>query len=73
MRPDLHSRRLGPTDDPECVENTRNPAQDTQTDVDQEIRAASALDEDRHGRDEEGEEVEEDVGRRRRRAVRHGV
>jgi len=43
------------------VQNTRNPAENRETDVDQEIGAAPALEEDRNRWKKEGEEVEEDV------------
>lgn len=42
--------------------HTRNPSQNAQTDVDQEIGATAALDEDGDRRHEKREEVEEDVG-----------
>lgn len=45
----------------QLTQHTGDPAEDTQTDVDQEVGAAAALDEDGDGRHEERQEVEEDV------------
>jgi len=44
------------------MDDAGDPAEDPEADVDEHVCAASALEEDGDGRDEEGEEVEEDVG-----------
>jgi hypothetical protein len=44
------------------VQDAGNPAQDAEADVDEEVCRAAALHEDGHRRQEEGEEVKEDVG-----------
>lgn len=56
---------LVPADDVPGVDDAGDPAQDPQADVDEDVGAAPALQEDGHGRDEEGEEVEQDIARRR--------
>ena len=56
---------LVPADDVPGVDDAGDPAQDPQADVDEDVGAAPALQEDGHGRDEEGDEVEQDIARRR--------
>lgn len=43
------------------VDDTRDPTQDRQTNVDQEVGVAASLEKDRKRRQEEGQEVEADV------------
>lgn len=43
------------------MNDARNPSKDTETDVDEEVGVASPLEEDGERRQEEGEEVDEDV------------
>ena len=50
-------------DDPPGVDDAGQPAKDRQGDVDQEVGAAAGLEEDRDGRQEEGQEVQEHVAR----------
>lgn len=45
----------------ELTDSSRNPAEDTETDVDQEIRAATPAEKYRDGWEEDGEEVEKDI------------
>ena len=45
----------------ELTKDTRNPAQNTQQDVDEEIRVAARLEEDCQGGKEECEEVEANI------------
>lgn len=47
------------------MDSSRNPAEDTETDVDQEIRTAAPAEEYRNGWEEDGEEVEKYIGSRR--------
>jgi len=49
-------------DDPPGMKDTRNPTQDGKKDVNEEICGASSLEEDGEGWEEDGEEVEADVG-----------
>jgi hypothetical protein len=44
------------------VDNARDPTEDGETDVDEEVGAAASLDEDRDGREEQCQNVEADVG-----------
>ena len=50
------------TDDVPRVQNSWNPTQNTQEDVDEDVGAAAALEEDWQGRDPQREEIEQDVG-----------
>jgi hypothetical protein len=47
---------------PPLTYDPRNPAQQAQRDVDQHIRAAPTLHHHRDRRDEDGEEVEQNIG-----------
>jgi hypothetical protein len=46
----------------QLTNDARNPAQNGKTDVDQEISIASCFEEDGERREEDGEEIEADVG-----------
>lgn len=51
------------SNDPPSVEDSRNPTENRQTDIDEEIGAAAGLQEDGERGEEEGEDVEADVAR----------
>jgi hypothetical protein len=50
-------------DHPPGVQHARYPAEDGQTDVDEEVRVDARLEQDGDWREEDGEEVEQDVAR----------
>jgi hypothetical protein len=54
------------------MDHARQPAQDTQQDVDEEVRVAPGLEEDGQGREEDGEDVEKDVALETGLAVARG-
>jgi len=54
---------LGFSYDIPSVNHTRQPSENGKTNVDEEISAASALQENGDGREEDCEEVEEDIAR----------
>lgn len=56
---DFHS--LPPADDIPRVNNARDPTENAQADIDEEVGTASSFENDSNGREEDGQEVEADI------------